>query len=191
MSLSSSQNNRKPTKIHTTTPHPSSFTQKGKKQNFGPKQRAYVCHSPTLPFRSTTMTTASTVNNLQSLIYTNEGGRNPKLAVLDQLLIPAQKTYIPVPNIETAWTVIRTMQIRGRFLVCDKEKEAYFGNGGSPGGLYRLILHQDWILDIHIFILAVCLTLLLLSRFFNRRSLDCHCCCLGIGSRLIYQSIHG
>jgi methylthioribose-1-phosphate isomerase len=50
-------------------------------------------------------------SNLQSLIYTNE--ESPKLQVLDQLLIPHEKKYIDVPDVETAWTVIREMQIRG------------------------------------------------------------------------------
>jgi methylthioribose-1-phosphate isomerase len=52
--------------------------------------------------------------NLQSLKYSNEGGAKPALAVLDQLLIPHEKVYIDIPDVEAAWTVIRTMQIRGR-----------------------------------------------------------------------------
>jgi methylthioribose-1-phosphate isomerase len=52
-------------------------------------------------------------NNLLSLKYSNEGGKTPKLAVLDQLLIPHEKVYIDVPDVEKAWSVIRTMQIRG------------------------------------------------------------------------------
>jgi len=52
-------------------------------------------------------------NNLQSLKYSNEEGISPKLAVLDQLLIPHEKVYIDVPDVEMAWTVINTMQIRG------------------------------------------------------------------------------
>jgi methylthioribose-1-phosphate isomerase len=54
-------------------------------------------------------------SNLQSLIYTNEGV--PKLQVLDQLLIPHEKKYIDVPDVETAWNVIREMQIRGAWWV--------------------------------------------------------------------------
>jgi methylthioribose-1-phosphate isomerase len=50
-------------------------------------------------------------NNLQSLRYS--GGDNPTLAVLDQLLIPQEKQYIDIPDVEAAWGVIRTMQIRG------------------------------------------------------------------------------
>lgn len=45
--------------------------------------------------------------------YSNEGGNSPKLAVLDQLLIPHEKVYIDIPDVETAWSVIREMQIRG------------------------------------------------------------------------------
>jgi eIF-2B alpha/beta/delta-like uncharacterized protein len=37
--------------------------------------------------------------------------------VLDQLLIPHEKVYIPVPDAETAWNVIHTMQIRGAPLI--------------------------------------------------------------------------
>jgi len=56
-------------------------------------------------------------NNLQSLKYSNEEGISPKLAVLDQLLIPHEKVYIDVPDVEMAWTVINTMQIRGAPLI--------------------------------------------------------------------------
>ena len=61
--------------------------------------------------------TETASNNLQSLIYSNEGGSNPKLSVLDQLLVPHEKTYVPVPDVEAAWSVIRTMQIRGAPLI--------------------------------------------------------------------------
>jgi len=47
--------------------------------------------------------------------YTNEGGASPQLKVLDQLLIPHEKVYIDVPDVEMAYTVIKTMQIRGRY----------------------------------------------------------------------------
>lgn len=57
------------------------------------------------------------MSNLQSLIYTNDGGYSPKLSVLDQLLVPHDKIYIPIPNVEAAWSVIRTMQIRGAPLI--------------------------------------------------------------------------
>eukprot|EP00980_Cylindrotheca_fusiformis_P003879 scaffold860_cov111-Cylindrotheca_fusiformis.AAC.5 len=57
------------------------------------------------------------MSNLQSLIYSNKGGSNPKLQVLDQLLIPHEKVYLDVPNVETAWSVIREMQIRGAPLI--------------------------------------------------------------------------
>lgn len=56
-----------------------------------------------------------TSNNLQSLIYTSEPA--VKLQVLDQLLIPHEKVYIDVPDAETAWSVINTMQIRGAPLI--------------------------------------------------------------------------
>ena len=59
-------------------------------------------------------------SNLQSLIYTNEGA--PKLQVLDQLLIPHEKKYIDVPDVETAWSVIREMQIRGAWWLCAMER---------------------------------------------------------------------
>jgi eIF-2B alpha/beta/delta-like uncharacterized protein len=66
---------------------------------------------------TTTTTTDRTTTNLESLIYTNETGTTPKLSVLDQLLLPHEKTYIDIPNVEMAWTVIRTMQIRGAPLI--------------------------------------------------------------------------
>lgn len=56
-------------------------------------------------------------DNLQSMKYTNEGGSTPQLKVLDQLLIPHEKVYIDVPTIEMAYTVIKTMQIRGAPLI--------------------------------------------------------------------------
>lgn len=57
-------------------------------------------------------------NNLQSLRFSNnknEGG--PKLSVLDQLLIPAAKEYVNINTVEDAWSVIRSMQIRGAPLI--------------------------------------------------------------------------
>jgi hypothetical protein len=66
----------------------------------------------------------ASIDNLQSLRYSNEGGSQPKLEVLDQLLVPHEKVYIPVPDITTAWTVIQTMQIRGSYVcVCVRERE--------------------------------------------------------------------
>jgi len=55
--------------------------------------------------------------NLQSMKYTNEGGFSPQLKVLDQLLIPHDKVFINVPDVEMAYTVIKTMQIRGAPLI--------------------------------------------------------------------------
>jgi len=49
---------------------------------------------------------------LESLHYTRGS-----LEVLDQLLLPLQKTFIPVSNIGDAWSVIRTMQVRGAPLI--------------------------------------------------------------------------
>jgi methylthioribose-1-phosphate isomerase len=45
---------------------------------------------------------------LQSLRYTRGS-----LEVLDQLLLPTESTYVPILNCEDAWSVIRTMQVRG------------------------------------------------------------------------------
>ena len=59
-----------------------------------------------------TATSESAASNLQSVIYSNENGE-AKLSVLDQLLVPHEKKYIPVPDVEAAWSVIRLMQIRG------------------------------------------------------------------------------
>jgi S-methyl-5-thioribose-1-phosphate isomerase len=54
-------------------------------------------------------------NTLKSIIYENEGC--PKLQVLDQLLIPEQKVYISISDVDGAWTAIKTMQIRGAPLI--------------------------------------------------------------------------
>jgi len=56
-------------------------------------------------------------NNLESMRYTNDGGQNPRLKVLDQLLVPHEKVYIDVPDVKMAYTVIKTMQIRGAPLI--------------------------------------------------------------------------
>lgn len=59
-------------------------------------------------------------NTLRSLIYTVDDDTTPPtatLSVLDQLLLPHKTTYIPITNVEDAWTVIRTMQIRGAPLI--------------------------------------------------------------------------
>lgn len=59
-------------------------------------------------------------NTLRSLIYTVDNDTTPPtatLSVLDQLLLPHKTTYIPITNVEDAWTVIRTMQIRGAPLI--------------------------------------------------------------------------
>eukprot|EP00560_Eucampia_antarctica_P009621 CAMPEP_0197827282 /NCGR_PEP_ID=MMETSP1437-20131217/4092_1 /TAXON_ID=49252 ORGANISM="Eucampia antarctica, Strain CCMP1452" /NCGR_SAMPLE_ID=MMETSP1437 /ASSEMBLY_ACC=CAM_ASM_001096 /LENGTH=379 /DNA_ID=CAMNT_0043428063 /DNA_START=57 /DNA_END=1196 /DNA_ORIENTATION=- len=55
--------------------------------------------------------------NLQSLIYKKKEDGNPALSVLDQLLVPHEKVYIDIPDVEAAWGVIRSMQIRGAPLI--------------------------------------------------------------------------
>ena len=67
-----------------------------------------------IQFKLSTTNTTMSADNLQSMKYTNEGGASPQLKVLDQLLIPHEKVYIDVPDVEMAYTVIKTMQIRGR-----------------------------------------------------------------------------
>lgn len=54
---------------------------------------------------------------LQSLIYKGKDHGRPALQVLDQLLLPATKTYVDVTNIQEAWNVIHRMQIRGAPLI--------------------------------------------------------------------------
>ena len=60
---------------------------------------------------------SSSIPSLQSLKYSNDGTTtntpNPKLEVLDQLLIPQQKVYMKVTTAEEAFDVIRNMNIRG------------------------------------------------------------------------------
>ena len=43
---------------------------------------------------------------LRSLIYDAE---KPSLQVLDQLALPHEMKYVDVPDVETAWAVIREM----------------------------------------------------------------------------------
>lgn len=63
------------------------------------------------------MESLSASQNLQSLIYSNDSGSSPTLSVLDQLLVPHEKVYVPIPHVEAAWSVIRSMQIRGAPLI--------------------------------------------------------------------------
>lgn len=51
-------------------------------------------------------------NSLQSVRYSRG-----KLSVLDQLLLPTKSEYIELVGHEDAWTVIRTMQVRGAPLI--------------------------------------------------------------------------
>mmetsp|Transcript_20499 Transcript_20499/g.56577 ORF Transcript_20499/g.56577 Transcript_20499/m.56577 type:complete len:399 (-) Transcript_20499:158-1354(-) len=54
--------------------------------------------------------------SLRTLIYDDEGER-PSLQVLDQLLVPDEKKYIDILDVQGAWTVIRNMNIRGAPLI--------------------------------------------------------------------------
>jgi methylthioribose-1-phosphate isomerase len=59
-------------------------------------------------------------NTLRSLIYNLDTTTTPPkatLSVLDQLLLPHNTAYIPIHTVSDAWTVIRTMQIRGAPLI--------------------------------------------------------------------------
>ena len=58
----------------------------------------------------------SSSDSLKSLIYEPRGD-GPSLQVLDQLLLPHQMVYIPIHNLQDAWQVIRSMQIRGAPLI--------------------------------------------------------------------------
>ena len=51
-------------------------------------------------------------SSLQSLRYARGS-----LEVLDQLLLPTEKIFVPVHTTQDAWTVIRTMQVRGAPLI--------------------------------------------------------------------------
>ncbi len=73
----------------------------------------HSAHKAVSRSKMTTQASSSGATNLQSIIYTNDGGNEPKLSVLDQLLVPHEKKYIPIPDVEAAWSVIRLMQIRG------------------------------------------------------------------------------
>jgi len=57
---------------------------------------------------------------LESLLYrpaSPDDDSPASLQVLDQLLLPDQKVYLAVPNVETTWSVIHKMQIRGAPLI--------------------------------------------------------------------------
>ena len=58
------------------------------------------------------ITMSTTHNSLQSLIY--ERG---SLQVIDQLKLPHELEFLPVRNADDAWSVIRTMQVRGAPLI--------------------------------------------------------------------------
>ena len=60
---------------------------------------------------SETTATTTTTELLRSLIY--EPGTPPRLQVLDQLLLPAERVYVDIPDVKAAWRAIRDMQIRG------------------------------------------------------------------------------
>ena len=53
-------------------------------------------------------------SSLESIKY-DKGGVS--LAVIDQLKLPTELAYVPVSTAEAAWTVIRTMQVRGAPLI--------------------------------------------------------------------------
>jgi S-methyl-5-thioribose-1-phosphate isomerase len=75
-----------------------------------------MSESPTKKPKTEAAAAAASMN-LQSLKYSNDGGSKPQLEVLDQLLVPHEKVYIPIPDVTAAWTVIQTMQIRGAPLI--------------------------------------------------------------------------
>ena len=61
------------------------------------------------------MSDSNEPKRVQSLRFSSN---EPKLEVLDQLLIPHTKVYIDIPDVEAAWSVIRAMQIRGKLRRC-------------------------------------------------------------------------
>lgn len=79
---------------------------------------------------------------LQSLVYTPRSAQTglPSLQVLDQLLVPRGKAYIPIQTTQDAWKVIRDMNVRGAPLIAIvailglavemSAKEATQGEGG-------------------------------------------------------------
>lgn len=52
-----------------------------------------------------------------SIKYSNQEKPIPKFEVLDQLLIPVEKVYIPVKTVDDTWRVIRDMNVRGAPLI--------------------------------------------------------------------------
>lgn len=60
---------------------------------------------------------AAAPESLKSLIYDDSSEHPLSLKVLDQLLIPDEKKYIDIPNVQATWSVIRDMNIRGRSVI--------------------------------------------------------------------------
>jgi S-methyl-5-thioribose-1-phosphate isomerase len=65
---------------------------------------------------------AADPSSLRALIYVPSSDKEPNavvstLKVLDQLLLPHTVSYIDIEHIDTAWQVIRSMQVRGAPLI--------------------------------------------------------------------------
>lgn len=83
--------------------------------------------------------------SLKSVDYTRG-----TMSVLDQLLIPHEKTYVPILSTQDAWSVIRQMQVRGAPLIAivaalglaidvfTKHNEGAFKDGPNSAGSFLL-----------------------------------------------------
>ena len=60
--------------------------------------------------------TNETDDTLRSLVFEIKNDK-ANLSVLDQLLLPHEAKYVPVPDVEAAWDAIRSMRIRGAPLI--------------------------------------------------------------------------
>jgi len=72
-----------------------------------------------LPSSSTSSSSISAPSALQSLVYKPCSAQTgpPSLQVMDQLLVPRSKAYIPIHTTQDAWKVIRDMNVRGAPLI--------------------------------------------------------------------------
>jgi len=114
-----------PAPAHTYTPPTHAFT------SLLPFSQVPLVNSPSSSMTPVVMTAANNLPSkpppllllapsaLQSLVYTPRSAQTgpPSLQVMDQLLVPRSKAYIPIHTTQDAWKVIRDMNVRGAPLI--------------------------------------------------------------------------
>lgn len=92
---------------------------------------------------SETTATTTTTELLRSLIY--EPGTPPRLQVLDQLLLPAERVYVDIPDVKAAWRAIRDMQIRGTCVSAGTRNQEHIWNTL----IHSFITHIFFLQELH------------------------------------------